>query len=70
MVKKPLAIAYGSKETAELRRHSRAFHAARAEAHCPGPLIPVAGADHFRILQSLEAEQGELLRACEDLLKH
>ncbi|WP_149535392.1 alpha/beta hydrolase [Siccirubricoccus phaeus] len=68
MVPKPLAIAYGTKETRELIRHSRDFHAARAAAHCPGHLIPVVNADHFRILQSLEAPEGELMRAALDLL--
>jgi dienelactone hydrolase len=70
MVKKPLAIAYGSAELPELRRQSRDFHAARAAAHCPGALIPVVGADHFRILAALQAPEGELLRAAADLLKH
>jgi acetyl esterase/lipase len=70
MVRKPMAIAYGSAELPELRRQSREFHAARAEAHIPGPLIPVAGADHFRILDALRAPEGELLRAVEDLLRH
>ena len=70
VVNKPMAIAYGSRELPELRRQSRDFHARRAEAHAPGPLIPVVGADHFRILQALQAPDGELLRACDDLLKH
>ncbi|RYJ03009.1 MAG: alpha/beta hydrolase [Acetobacteraceae bacterium] len=70
VVNKPMAIAYGSRELPELRRQSRDFHARRAEAHAPGPLIPVVGADHFRILEALKAPGGELLRACEDLLKH
>ncbi|MDO9712065.1 alpha/beta hydrolase [Paracraurococcus lichenis] len=70
MVRKPMAVAYGSAELPELRRQSRHFHGARAEAHIPGPLIPVAGADHFRILEALRARDGELLRAAEDLLRH
>jgi len=70
MVNKPCAIAYGSAELPELRRQSRAFHAARAEAHCPGPLIPVVGADHFRVLAALKSPDGELLRAAAALLGH
>jgi len=70
MVRKPLAVAYGSAELPELCRQSRDFHAARAAAHCPGPLIPVSGADHFRVLDALRAPDGELMRAAEDLLRH
>jgi acetyl esterase/lipase len=69
MVNKPCAVAYGSRELPELCRQSRDFHAARAAAHCPGPLIPVRDADHFRILAALKSPDGELLRAAEDLLK-
>jgi arylformamidase len=70
MVPKPMAIAYGSAELPELRRQSRSFHRARAEAHLPGPLVPVAGADHFRILDALRAPDGELLRAAAALLEY
>jgi acetyl esterase/lipase len=69
VVRKPLAIAYGSGELPELRRQSRDFHALRAEAHAPGALIPVSGADHFRILEALKAPDGELLRAADELLR-
>ncbi len=69
-VRKPVAIAYGSAELPELRRQSRDWHAQRAEAHCPGPLIPVSGADHFRVLEALRTAEGELLRAAADLLRH
>jgi arylformamidase len=70
MVRKPMAVAYGSGELPELRRQSRKFHAARAEAHLPGPLIPIAGADHFRILDALRAPDGELLRTAAALLEY
>jgi len=70
MVGKPMAIAHGSAELPELRRQSRVFHRTRAEAHIPGPLIPVAGADHFRILDALRAPEGELLRAAAALLEY
>ncbi len=65
---KPLAVAYGSTELPELRRQSRDFHATRAQAHAPGPLIPVPGADHFRILDTLRLPSGTLLRAAAGLL--
>jgi len=70
MVRKAMAVAYGSAELPELCRQSRDFHAARAAAHCPGPLIPVSGADHFRMLDALRAPDGELLRAAAELLRH
>jgi acetyl esterase/lipase len=69
MVRKPMAVAYGSAELPELRRQSRKYHAARAEAHIPGPLVPVAGADHFRILDALRARDGALLRTAAALLE-
>ena len=69
MVDKPVAVAFGSGELPELRRQSREFHTARTEAHCPGPLVPVKGADHFRILEALKTPDGVLMRAAADLLK-
>lgn len=70
VVKKPIAVAYGSAELPELCRQSRDWHALRALAHAPGPLIPVPNADHFRVLEALRRPQGELLRAAADLLRH
>jgi hypothetical protein len=64
-----MAVAFGSAELPELRRQSRDFHTARTEAHCPGPLLPVARADHFRILDELKTPDGLLMRAAADLLK-
>jgi dienelactone hydrolase len=67
VVNKPMVIAYGSLELAALVNDSRDLHAMRAAAHAPGALIPVAGADHFTILQALRAPGGELVRAALDL---
>jgi acetyl esterase/lipase len=61
MVKKPLAIAYGTAELPPLVDDSRKLHARRAAEHLPGALIPVAGANHFTILDALKAD-GELIR--------
>ena len=47
-------------DLAELMRQSRHFHGLRAEAHAPGALIPVSGADHFRILDALKAVATEV----------
>ncbi len=68
VVHKPLAIAYGSAELPELCRQSRDFHALRSAAHAPGPLVPVPGADHFRILEALRVPDGSLLRVARTLL--
>ncbi len=65
---KPLAIAYGTAELPELVRHSRDFHALRSAAHAPGPLVPVPGADHFRVLEALRVPDGSLLRVAATLL--
>ncbi len=59
---KHLAIAYGTGELPPLVRDSRALHAKRAAAHCPGSLVPVPGADHFSILEELRAPNGLLTK--------
>lgn len=61
VVPKPLAIAYGTREVPALIWDSRRFHAMRAAAHAPGPLVPIAGADHFSILDHLHRRDGELV---------
>ncbi|MBU8537821.1 alpha/beta hydrolase [Falsiroseomonas tokyonensis] len=68
VVHKPLAVAYGSAELPELVRQSRDFHALRSAAHAPGPLVPIPGADHFRVLEALRQPGGSLLRLAETLL--
>jgi arylformamidase len=65
---KRLAIAYGTAELPEMRRQSRDFHTWRAEHHRPGPLVPVASADHFRTLDSLQSPNGEVLQVARGLL--
>jgi arylformamidase len=64
---KPLAIAYGSDEVPALVWDSRRFHEMRAAAHMPGALVPVAGANHFTILDHLRARDGELVRLARSL---
>ena len=68
-VPKPIAVAYGAAELPALCQHSRRFHGMRAEAQAPGPLLPVAGADHFRVLDALRQPGGALLRAAAELLR-
>ena len=66
--KKRLAIAYGTGELPEMQRQGRTFHAMRAAAHCPGWLVPITGADHFRVLHALQTSDGELMKVARALL--
>ena len=67
-VPKPMAVAYGTKEVPALCRDSRDLNAQRAAAHIPGPLLPVAGTDHFTILDELRRPDGQLVRAAIEIL--
>jgi len=69
VVQKPMAIVYGGTELPELCRQSRDFHRLRAEAQAPGPLVPIPGADHFRVLEALRQPDGALLRLAAELLR-
>jgi len=69
MVKKPLAIAYGTHELPALVHDSRELHALRSAAHAPGPLLPISGADHFSILDELRRPNGRLVRAAQRLIE-
>ncbi len=66
---KPLAIAYGTAELPRLIADSRALHARRAASHAPGPLIPIAGANHYTILDALRDPAGELTKAALSLMR-
>jgi acetyl esterase/lipase len=68
MVDKPMDIAYGSAELPPLVHDPRDLHAIRAGAHLPGALIPVAGADHFTILDQLRKPDGLLVKAALNLV--
>ena len=67
VVMKPMTIAYGSRELPALVNDARRLHGKRADAHAPGALIPVPGADHFTILQDLQKPDGILTRAASAL---
>jgi arylformamidase len=62
VVKKPLAIAYGTAELPPLVSDSRDLHAMRAAGHAPGPLLPVSDANHFTIVHELADPNGWLTR--------
>ncbi len=66
-IQKPLAIAYGTAELPALINDSRNLHEIRAAAHAPGVLLPVPHADHFTILDELEAPNGSLTRSLLDI---
>ncbi len=69
VVPKPLAIAYGTAELPALVHDARTFHALRAAHHAPGPLVPVARADHFTILDHLRREDGVLVQVARMLVE-
>jgi hypothetical protein len=68
VVQKPLAIAYGTNELPALVTDSRDLHGRRSAAGAPGPLLPIAGADHFSILEELRRPDGALVAAARALL--
>jgi acetyl esterase/lipase len=68
VVQKPMAIAYGSNELPALVTDSRDLHARRSAVGAPGPLLPIAGADHFSILEELRRPDGALVAAARALI--
>lgn len=59
----PLIVAYGTAELPELCRQSIDYAQAWVERGLPGHLLPIDGADHFTILETLAQPDGELMRA-------
>ena len=57
---KPLTVTFGEAELPELQRQSRDYHAARIAARLPSALLPLAGHDHFSILEELAKPEGKL----------
>lgn len=66
IINKPMAIAYGDAELPALVYDSCQLHARRTLGGAKGQLVPVAGADHFTILDEFRAG-GQLLRTAQDL---
>jgi hypothetical protein len=67
----PLTIAFGEKELPELCRQSRDYHAAWIGHGLEGTLMPLAGHDHFSILDELAKPDGAILAAiCEMIGRH
>ena len=63
----PVVLTYGTGELPELQRQSVDYHKAREAAGLPGELLPLAGLNHFSIMDELEAKDGALARAAATL---
>jgi arylformamidase len=59
----PLVVAYGAAELPELQRQSRDYCAALREGGLAAELMPLAGHDHFSILEELVSPAGRLTDA-------
>jgi arylformamidase len=64
----PLAVAYGTHELPELQRQSRDYWQAWERAGLPGRLLPLAGKNHYTVLEELAAPDGALTAALRSLV--
>ena len=65
----PLAVAYGTGELPEMQRQSRDYAAARRAAKLPTQELPLAGHDHYSILEELADPGGALTRCLVELAR-
>jgi hypothetical protein len=65
----PLIVAYGTAELPELCRQSIDYAQAWVGRGLPGDLLPIHGADHFTILETLARPNGELMQALLTLVR-
>ena len=63
----PVVLTYGTAELPELQRQSVAYHEARRAAGLPSELLPLAGLNHFSIMDELEKPDGAVARAARAL---
>ncbi|MBL0899112.1 MAG: alpha/beta hydrolase [Reyranella sp.] len=63
----PVVLTYGTGELPELQRQSVDYHKAREAAGLPSELLPLAGLNHFSIMDELEAKGGALAKAAAKL---
>lgn len=63
----PFTVAYGTKELPELQRQSVAFAGAWRAKGLAGVQLPLAGHDHFSILEELASSDGRLTEAVRQL---
>lgn len=61
LAKKRVAVVWGAAELPGLVWQSETYVAARAKAGLPGGAMPVAGANHFTMLEHLRHPQGAML---------
>jgi acetyl esterase/lipase len=66
----PLIVTYGTAELPELCRQSIDYAQARAGRGLPGHLLPIDGADHFTILETMARPDGELMQALLSLVRN
>jgi acetyl esterase/lipase len=65
----PLIVSYGTAELAELCRQSIDYAQAWVERGLRGHLLPIDGADHFTILETLARPDGRLMQALLNLVR-
>jgi arylformamidase len=65
----PFAVAYGLKELPELQRQSAEFSTAWREQGLTGWQLPLAGHDHFSILEEFASPTGQLIDTIRHLAK-
>lgn len=63
-----LIVAYGVGELPELRRQSAEYAQAWVDRGLAGELLPIDGADHFTVLETLARPDGALAKAVVDLV--
>lgn len=63
LVRCPVTVAHGERESPEFVRHARDLAAALRATRYPSELIPVAGLNHFEVVETLGRQDGLLLRA-------
>jgi arylformamidase len=64
-----LVVAYGTRELPELCRQSIDYAQSWVERGLPGHLLPIDGANHFTILETLADPQGALTQALLGLVR-
>lgn len=64
-IRRPLVVAAGEDELPELVRQSRQFALDMRRAGCPVSHLPLAGHDHFSVLDELARADGQLCRRLE-----
>jgi hypothetical protein len=64
----PLFVAYGGAELSELQRQSETFAATWARAGLPVRLVPLAGHNHFTVLEELSHPDGALTTLVRELV--